>query len=130
MKIKGEAHITFIKIDDDIKFLEIRDKPILPMMKVLHQYPSLMDHMVCDKGAIKHIFSGSNVMAHGLTSEGGQIAEDLDAGHPVAIMAEGKKHAMGIGLLAMSSNEIKDTGKGIAIEVIQFLNDSLWKDIR
>ena len=84
--------------------------------------------MVCDKGAIRHIFSGSNVMAPGLTSEGGIIVEGLEAGTPVAVMAEGKKHAMAVGYLAMSSKDIKDTGKGMAIEIIQFLNDSLWKD--
>ena len=80
-------------------FIEIRDKSILPMLRVLHKYPNMMSHMVCDKGAIKHIFSGSNVMAPGLTSEGGIITPDLEEGAPVAIMAEGKKHAMGIGFL-------------------------------
>ena len=50
----------------------------------------MMDQMQCDKGAIKHIFSGSNVMAPGLTSEGGAVAEGLAAGAPVAITAQGK----------------------------------------
>ena len=56
--------------------------------------------MVCDKGAIRHIFSGSNVMAPGLTSEGGNIAEGVPEGGAVAIMAEGKVHAMGVGLMS------------------------------
>ena len=43
--------------------------------------------------------SGSNVMAPGLTSEGAKMTDDLEEGHPVAITAEGKKHAMGIGYL-------------------------------
>ena len=70
-------------------------------------------------------------MAPGLTSEGGIIPDkSLPKGAPVAIYAEGKKHAMGIGFIAQSSDEIKETKKGLAIEVIQFLNDSLWKEIR
>ena len=69
-------------------------------------------------------------MAPGLTSEGGKIHEGLEVGAPVAIMAEGKKHAMGIGYLQMSSKDIKETGKGQAIELIQYLNDSLWKEIK
>ena len=60
------------------------------MLRLLHKYPIMMDKMQCDKGAIKHIFSGSNVMAPGLTSEGGEIHPDLDVGAPVAITAEGK----------------------------------------
>ena len=88
------------------------------MMRLLHRYPIMMDKMQCDKGAIKHIFSGSNVMAPGLTSEGGIIHPDLDVGAPVAITAEGKEHAMGIGFLSMGSSAIGAKGKGEAIEVI------------
>ena len=99
LKFKGDAYTHFIKIEERICFLELRDKAVLPMLRVLHQYPHMMDHMQCDKGAIRHIFSGSNVMAPGLTSAGGKVAPYLEIGHPVAITAEGKKHAMGIGFL-------------------------------
>ena len=85
-----------------------------------------MPHMQCDKGAIKHIFSGSNVMAPGLTSPGGRM-DDVEVGEVVAIMAEGKEHAMGMGITFMSSDEIRTENKGIAIELIQFINDGLWK---
>ena len=98
-RLKGENHMTWIMIEDKLEFFELRDKPIMPTMKLLHKYPTILPHMVCDKGAIRHIFSGSNVMAPGLTSEGGNIADGVDKGMPVAIMAEGKKHAMGIGLM-------------------------------
>ena len=85
-----------------------------------------MPHMQCDKGAIKHIFSGSNVMAPGLTSPGGKM-DDVDVGQAVAITAEGKEHAMGIGITYMSTDEIRKENKGVAIELIQFINDGLWK---
>ena len=68
LKLKGESHIHFLRIDDEIKFIDIRDKPLMPMLKVLHQFPDMLPHMQCDKGAIKHIFSGSDVMAPGLVS--------------------------------------------------------------
>ena len=128
MKFKGDNILSFIKIDDLLSFIELRDREIMPMMRLLHMYPEMMPQMVCDKGAIRHIFSGSHVMAPGLTSEGGIIAEGLEKGAAVAVMAEGKKHAMAVGYLSMSSKEIKETGKGMAIEIIQYLNDSLWKD--
>ena len=65
-------------------------------------------------------------MAPGLTSEGGVAAEGLAVGAPVAITAEGKKHAMAIGFLTMDSETITGKGKGEAIEVVEFLNDALW----
>ena len=99
------------------------------MLRLLHRYPTMMDHMQCDKGAIRHIFSGSNIMAPGLTSEGGVICPDLEKGAPVAITAEGKKHAMAVGFLTQSSEDIKTKSSGIAIENIHYLNDQLWKEI-
>ena len=69
LKFKGENQYSFIKIDDQIQFIDVRDKSLIPMLRLLHKYPNMMEHMLCDKGAIKHIFSGSHVMAPGLTSE-------------------------------------------------------------
>jgi malignant T-cell-amplified sequence len=42
-------------------------------------------------------------------------------------MAEGKVHAMAIGTMLMSSDEIIEAQKGEAIQVCQYMNDSLWK---
>ena len=98
--------------------MEIRDYPVLPMLRVVHAYPLMMDPMQCDKGAIKHIFSGSHVMAPGLTSAGASMTPGLQVLAPVAVTAEGKTHAMAIGVLKMSVNDIKTKNKGEAIEVI------------
>ena len=56
-------------------------------------------------------------MAPGLISEGGRLVPDLPVMSPVAVMAEGKSHAMAIGVLSMSSEEIVKERKGQAITV-------------
>ena len=113
LKLKGEAFISFYQIDGEIRFMEIRDYPIIPMMRVLHRYPTFMQNqMQVDKGAIKHIFSGSHIMAPGITSEGGHLVPGLDENAPCAIMAEGKKHALAIGVTSMSSKAIETENKG------------------
>jgi PUA domain protein len=43
-----------------------------------------------------------------------------------AIFAEGKEHALAVGIMKMSSDDIKSLNKGIGIEIIHFLNDGLW----
>lgn len=48
---------------------------------------------------------------------------DYDA---VAIYAEGKQHALAIGLTKMSTAEIKEVNKGIAVDTIHSLMDGLW----
>ena len=57
-------------------------------------------------------------MAPGLTSAGGKLVPNLKVMAPVAVMAEGKKHAMAIGVLSMSSSDIQTVNKGQAIEVV------------
>jgi len=46
---------------------------------------------------------------------------------PVAIYAEGKEHAMAVGLTKLSTADIRAVGKGIGVENIHYLNDGLWK---
>ena len=69
-------------------------------------------------------------MGPGLISEGGSLAEELEEGDPVAIMAQDKKHAMCIDFMMKSGDQIKADSKRQAIEVIEFLNYSVSKDIR
>ena len=45
----------------------------------------------------------------------------------MAIMAEGKEHAMGVGFTKMSTEEIRKVNKDVALETIFFLNDGIWQ---
>ena len=58
--------------------------------------------MTVDKGAIRHVLSGADVMCPGLTSAGGKIDDEAQEGDIVAIYAEGKKHCIGVGILKKS----------------------------
>jgi PUA domain protein len=51
----------------------------------------------------------------------------VDGNTAVAIFAEGKEHAMAVGLTKMSTQEMRDVNKGIGVELIHHLNDALWK---
>lgn len=61
------------------------------------------------------------MMAPGLLSTGGDLPDNLPSGCLVAIQAEGKQSAAGIGRLTASSEEIKKAGKGVAVEVMCYL---------
>jgi len=58
-----------------------------------------------DKGAIKFVLSGANIMCPGLTSPGGKMTQ-CDKNTVVAIMAEGKQHALAIGITKMTTDEM------------------------
>lgn len=58
------------------------------------------------------------MMAPGLLSPGGSLPPGLEKDALVAIHAEGKEHACGIGKMTASSDELRSAGKGIAVDVI------------
>ena len=79
-----------------------------------------------DKGAIRFVLSGANIMCPGLTSAGARMTPNVPEGTLVAIMAEGKQHALAIGLMKMSTEQIKSSNKGIGVDNVHYLNDGLW----
>lgn len=68
--------------------------------------PDMMHKVQVDRGAIKFVLSGANIMCPGLTSPGGKIDEELEANTPVAIYAEGKVHACAVGYTVMSTADM------------------------
>lgn len=58
--------------------------------------------------------------------EEGHWSRELEKGEPVVVMAEGKEHAAAVGVLAMGTKEIKEKGKGPAMDEVHFLGDGLW----
>lgn len=95
-------------------FFQERDGPILPSLKLVHQYPSLQfTSVTVDKGAIPFLLGGANCMCPGLTKNpGSKMPEDtedgpgLEKGAGVIVFAEGKEHAVAIGVMTMSSKEV------------------------
>ncbi|KAH0630871.1 hypothetical protein JD844_004183 [Phrynosoma platyrhinos] len=87
--------------------------------------PFILPHQQVDKGAIKFVLSGANIMCPGLTSPGAKLYPAA-ADTIVAIMAEGKQHALCVGVMKMSADDIEKVNKGIGIENIHYLNDGLW----
>jgi len=109
----------------ELLFFKGRDAHWFPTLKLLHKYPFLLPQMQADKGAIRFILSGANIMCPGVTSPGGKMT-NVPEDTVVAVMAEGKQHAIGIGVTKMSSEKILAVNKGIGIENIHYLNDGLW----
>ncbi|CAE8603081.1 unnamed protein product, partial [Polarella glacialis] len=124
---KCKDHITMVVVEKVPLFWQERDGPWLPTLRVLHKYPSCMPMMRVDKGAIKFLLRGATMMCPGLTSAGGRMEDDLPEGTPVQVLAEGTENACAVGILSMSTSDIKKVNKGICIDKIHYLDDGLWK---
>ncbi|CAG8467536.1 22371_t:CDS:2 [Racocetra persica] len=110
-----------------ILFFQHFDGPYYPTLRLLHKYPDAFPRLQVDRGAIKFILSGANIMCPGLTSKGARMDEDLPTDTIVGVFAEGKEHALAIGLTKMSTEDIKKINKNIGVENVHYLNDPLWK---
>jgi PUA domain protein len=108
-------------------FFSTRDGGWFPTLRLLHQYPGMMPRLRADRGAIKFVLSGANIMAPGLTSAGATLHDEVPAGAAVAIYGEGREHAMAVGWTQMSTEEMREVNKGIAVDNLHYLNDGLWR---
>jgi len=106
-------------------FFKHREGAWFPVLRLLHKYPFMLAHEQVDKGAIKFVLSGANIMCPGLTSKGAKMTE-VPKNTIVAVMAEGKQHALAIGITIQSTEDIAKVNRGIGIETVHYLNDGLW----
>tara|TARA_A100001035_G_C27716956_1_gene469948 strand:- start:457 stop:1002 length:546 start_codon:yes stop_codon:yes gene_type:complete len=118
--------VQLLMVNNEVMFFQRKGEPWFPTLRLVHKYPAMMNKMQVDRGAIKFVLSGANIMCPGFTSKGGDLPVNLEEGEPVAIYAEGKEHCMALGLTLMSTADIKSLNKGIAVENIHYLLDGLY----
>jgi PUA domain protein len=124
--IKCHDRVQMVAINKEPKFFSTHDEQWLPVLRLLHQYPDLLPIVQVDRGAIKFVLKGADIMAPGLTSAGGDLSTSLPAETYVAIKAEGKEQILAIGKTTMSTDDMKKINKGTAITNLHYLNDGLW----
>ncbi|XP_040564551.1 malignant T-cell-amplified sequence 1 homolog [Lepeophtheirus salmonis] len=124
--VKCHEHIELlVNSSGALLFFRQRDSPWIPTLRLLHQYPFLLPHQMVDKGAIKFVLSGANIMCPGLTHPNARMTP-AQKGTIVAVTAEGKDTPLAIGITSMSTEEIATKNKGIGVENYHYLNDGLW----
>jgi len=124
--VKCHDHLELlVNSSGRLLFFRHREGPWCPTLKLLQQYPFLLPIQRVDKGAIKFVLSGANIMCPGLTHPNAKMTP-CDENTIVAIFAEGKEHPLAIGKTVMSTADISSKNKGIGVENYHYLNDGLW----
>ncbi|KAK7200705.1 cytoplasmic translation machinery associated protein [Novymonas esmeraldas] len=127
IRCQGQVHcITLVSSQPEVLFFNHHGGPYLPHLKLLHKYPFILRGHQVDIGGCRYVVSGANVMCQGLTSAGGTIDDDTAEGDVVAVYVEGKEHAVALGTMLMSPEEIRAKNKGPCIENVHHLGDGLW----
>eukprot|EP01096_Ripella_sp_DP13-Kostka_P014297 TRINITY_DN6416_c0_g1_i1.p1 TRINITY_DN6416_c0_g1~~TRINITY_DN6416_c0_g1_i1.p1 ORF type:complete len:197 (+),score=87.99 TRINITY_DN6416_c0_g1_i1:48-593(+) len=127
---KCPNYLSLVVLEDEVLFFNVKNGPFFPTLKLLHKYPEMMPSVQVDKGAIKYLLGGANIMCPGLTHPSARMDVSLPAETVVAIKAEGKEHALAVALLQMSTDDIRSINKGNAAENVHFLGDGLWKNTK
>lgn len=69
--VKCHEHIEIlINSAGDQLFFRQRDGPWMPTLRLFHKFPFFLPMLQVDKGAIRFVLSGANIMCPGLTSPG------------------------------------------------------------
>lgn len=123
--IKCEDKIQLYSVDNEVVLFQHFDD-LIPTLKVVHKYPDQFPRVQVDRGAIKFVLSGANIMCPGLTSKGADLPTPLEKDQIVTIYAEGKENALAVGKLLMSTEDIKNINKNIGVELLHYLGDGLW----
>lgn len=138
---RGETSEEGATPSDEPVFFQHRDGPILPTLRIIHKYPGLQfTSVTVDEGAIPFVLGGANIMCPGLTKEGHSVMPEdgaeqdaqgfdkpgLSKGDGVVILAEGKEHAIAIGVMKMSSADVRSKNKGVGIDLAHSLGDGLF----
>ena len=71
--IKLPDRVSLYSLDDRPLFWQHMDDPIVPHLKVVHQFPDSFKSVGIDRGAIRFVLSGATLMVPGLTSKGGNL---------------------------------------------------------
>jgi PUA domain protein len=119
--IKLPDRVSLYSLDDRPLFWQHMDDPIIPHLKVVHQFPAAFKTVGIDRGAIRFVLSGA---------KGGDLPpadKEVKNGEVVVVNAEGKEEACLVGVLEMGTEEMKKANKGVAMANGHFLGDGLWK---
>lgn len=125
--IKCEDKIQLYTVDNEVLFFQ-KFNELIPSLRLVHKFPEAFPTVQVDRGAIKFVLSGADIMCPGLTSPGASLPEapGFEKGTIVVINAENKQNALAIGELTLGTEEIKSINKGPGVQMIHHLGDPLW----
>ena len=103
--------LTAVKIGEDIM-------PFLDDTSMLEKFPNVM----VDMGAVKFICKGANVMRPGITK-----FSSFEKGQIVCVVEESQHKFLAVGKAEMSSEQLEETDKGIAVKNIHYISDDYWE---
>ncbi len=93
--------------------------PFLNMTDLLESFGKI----VVDKGAIRYVCNGANVMRPGVVRSEG----DFKSGDIVAVKEAQYGKLLAVGLALIDSSDIPKTSKGVVVKNMHYIGDKFWE---
>jgi len=123
--LKTESEMILYFIDDEATLIETSNI-LFPTVNALLSKKILLPEVIIDKGAIKFIINGADVMVPGIVD----TSESIEKGDIICIVDVEFKKTLAIGKSLMSSKEIKEKNKGKAVQNLHHVGDKIWNTIK
>ncbi len=108
-------------VDGRLSFLNF-DGDWIPSLRLLLLQPHLLAQVVVDKGAIRFVVNGADVMRPGIVQ-----TDDFSKGALVVIVDEGFYKPLAVGKALFSSEEMNKKSTGKVVSLLHFIGDMYWE---
>jgi PUA domain protein len=100
-----------------------KDNKIIPTLKLLITKESEKGKVTVDKGAVKFLANGADVMAPGIIDAN----PDIEEGNLVYTVEETHGKPLSVGIALMDGKTMVESKKGKAIITLHYIGDEIWK---
>lgn len=93
-----------------------------PSLQLLLKQPAILPHVVVDKGAIKFVVNGADVMRPGIVR-----VDFFEQGAIVVVVDEGYGKPLAVGKALVNSQELSELRSGKVVRLLHHIGDEYWK---
>ena len=112
----------YLYIDNVRAFFQV-DSKWVPTLHLLLQHPTILPSVTVDKGAIKFVVNGADIMRPGITA-----AQDFAEGDFVVIIDENYGKPLCVGRALFSSSQLLEKNSGKVVVSLHFVGDDIWNN--
>ncbi len=112
---------SFILVDNEPSLIII-DGIYFPTLKAALDNEFEAKTVEVDKGAIRFVTNGADIMSPGIVN----ADDNIEEGDIVIIVDENHKKPLAIGVSLITGNEMVENKSGKAIETKHFVGDNIW----
>ncbi|MGM5480879.1 MAG: PUA domain-containing protein [Nanobdellota archaeon] len=108
-------------VNGTLSYIYVNERWV-PSLVLLQVKPTLLPRVTVDKGAIKFVVNGADVMRPGITA-----AEEFDEGDVVTVVDETMGKPIAVCKTLHNSHEILKKDSGKVLETLHHISDTFWE---